>query len=143
MLEKAALERVASGSETLVEDMELKSREDLKRLREESKELVAARDAQGVKIIVGMGTCGIAAGAREVMAAILDELGKQDVKAQVTQTGCIGMCEKEPLVDVQRLGEKRITYGKVKPADVPRIITGHVVNGNIVQDLVVACFEEL
>ncbi len=123
--------------------MKLTSREDLKKLREEAKGLVAARSAEGTKIIVGMGTCGIAAGAREVMAAILEELNKRNIQATVTQTGCIGMCEKEPLVDVQRPGEKRITYGKVKPSDVPRIISGHVLHGNIVEDLVVARFEEL
>ncbi len=124
--------------------MKLKSREDLKRLREEAKGLVSARGPEGMtKIIVGMGTCGIAAGAREVMAAILEELNKRNIQATVTQTGCIGMCEKEPLVDVQRPGEKRITYGKVKPSDVPRIITGHVLHGNIVEDLVVARFEEI
>ncbi|MDH7577892.1 MAG: (2Fe-2S) ferredoxin domain-containing protein [Bacillota bacterium] len=121
----------------------MKSREDLRRLREEAKGLVAARGAEGTKIIVGMGTCGIAAGAREVMAAILEELNKRNIQATVTQTGCIGMCEKEPLVDVQRPGEKRITYGNVKPADVPRIVTGHVLHGNIVEDLVIARFEEI
>ncbi|MGB9791562.1 MAG: (2Fe-2S) ferredoxin domain-containing protein [Thermacetogeniaceae bacterium] len=120
----------------------MRSREDLRRLREEARELIAARSAEGTKIIVGMGTCGIAAGAREVMAAILEELNKRNIKATVTQTGCIGMCEKEPLVDVQRPGEKRITYGKVKPSDVPRIIVGHVLHGNVVEDLVVARHEE-
>lgn len=120
----------------------LTSREELRKLREEAKGLIAARSAEGTKIIVGMGTCGIAAGAREVMSAILEELNKRNIKATVTQTGCIGMCEKEPLVDVQRPGEKRITYGKVKPSDVPRIISGHVLHGNIVEDLVVARFEE-
>ncbi len=122
--------------------MTLKSREDLRRLREEAKSLVSARAAEGTKIVVGMGTCGIAAGAREVMAAILEELSKRNIQATVTQTGCIGMCEKEPLVDVKRPGEPTITYGKVKPADVPRIIVGHVLHGNIVEDLVVARREE-
>ncbi len=128
---------------TLVADVTLKSREDLKQLREKAKELVAARETGRTKVIVGMGTCGIAAGAREVMAAILEELNRRNVQATVTQTGCIGMCEKEPLVDVQRPGEKRITYGNVKPSDVPRIITGHVLHGHIVEDLVVARFEEI
>ncbi len=75
------------------------------------------------KIIVGMGTCGIAAGAREVMSAILQELNKRHLfDVQVQQTGCIGMCEKEVLVDVVRPGEARITYGKVTPEAVPKII---------------------
>ena len=117
----------------------IKSPEDLKRLREEAKALTSARAGQGVEIIIGMGTCGIAAGAREVLTAILDELNKrQMVDVRVTQTGCIGMCEKEVLVDVVRPGEKRITYGNVKPNDVLRIISSHVINGQIVEDLAVA-----
>lgn len=116
----------------------IKSPEDLRRLREEAKALTGIRAGQGVEIIVGMGTCGIAAGAREVMSAILDELSKREmVDVRVTQTGCIGMCEKEVLIDVVRPGEKRITYGRVKPEDAARIINSHVINGQIVQDLVV------
>jgi len=61
-----------------------------------------------------MGTCGIAAGAREVMAALQEEIDKRNLNVIVDKTGCIGMCEQEPLVDVQRPEEPRITYGKVK-----------------------------
>ena len=98
-----------------------------------------------------MGTCGIAAGAREVMKAVLDELAVRHLTdVQVQQTGCIGMCEKEVLVDVVRPGEPRITYGKVKPADVKKIkpadvkkiIAEHVVNGRVVQELVVGKIEQ-
>lgn len=117
----------------------IKSAEDLKRLREEAKALTSIRAGQGVEVIVGMGTCGIAAGAREVMSAILDELAKRELTdVRITQTGCIGMCEKEVLVDVVRPGEKRITYGRVIPEDVSRIITSHVINGQILEDKVVA-----
>lgn len=120
----------------------IKSAEDLRRLKEEAKALTSIRAGQGVEIILGMGTCGIAAGAREVMTAILDELAKRDLTdVRVTQTGCIGMCEKEVLVDVVRPGEKRITYGRVKPQDASRIINSHVINGQIVDDLVVAKFD--
>lgn len=117
----------------------IKNAEDLRRLKEEAKALTSIRAGQGVEIIVGMGTCGIAAGAREVMSAILEELSKREmVDVRVTQTGCIGMCEKEALVDVVRPGEARITYGRVKPQDITRIISSHVINGQIVEDLVVA-----
>ncbi|MDO4987894.1 MAG: NADH-quinone oxidoreductase subunit NuoF [Synergistes sp.] len=86
-----------------------------------------------------MGTCGIAAGARAVMAAVLEELEKRNIHdVAVLQTGCIGMCQKEPLLDIVRPGEERVTYGPVKPTDVPRIIADHLVNGNVVEDLVVA-----
>lgn len=116
----------------------IKSAEDLKRLREEAKALTAIRAGQGVEIIIRVGTCGITAGAREVTIAILEELGKREITdAKITQTDCIGMCEKEVLVDVIRPGEKTITYGRVTPTDAARIINLHVINGQIVEDLVV------
>lgn len=121
----------------------MKSLEDLHKLREKLKEDIKLRKDEGTKIIVGMGTCGIAAGAREVMSAILDELAvRKLLNVQVQQTGCIGMCEKEVLVDVIRPGEPRITYGKVKPEDVKKIIAEHVVNGRIVEELVVGKLEQ-
>lgn len=116
----------------------MKTVEDLRRMREQFQAQTRLRHAGGIQIIVGMGTCGIAAGARNVMTAILDEVGKRKLQdVIIRQTGCIGMCEEEVLVDVVRPGEPRITYGKVTPADVSRIIGEHVVNGRIVEDLVV------
>ncbi|HHV07529.1 MAG TPA: (2Fe-2S) ferredoxin domain-containing protein [Firmicutes bacterium] len=115
----------------------MESLDDLRQLREETKQGLLDRHGEGPQIIVGMGTCGIAAGAREVMTAILEELAKRNLNITVLQTGCIGMCQKEPLVDVVRPGEKRITYGNVTPRDIPRIIGQHVVNGQIVEDLVI------
>ena len=116
----------------------MKSLADLHALRDKLKADIKLRQSSGTKIIVGMGTCGIAAGAREVMSAILQELNKRHLfDVQVQQTGCIGMCEIEVLVDVVRPGEARITYGKVTPEDVPKIIAEHVVNGHIVEELVV------
>lgn len=117
----------------------MKSLEDLKALREKLQADIKARKESDTKIIVGMGTCGIAAGAREVMSTILNELALQGINyVTVQQTGCIGMCEKEVLVDVIRPGEPVITYGKVKPEDARRIISDHIVHGKIVEDLVVA-----
>ena len=85
-----------------------------------------------------MGTCGIAAGAREVLTAILNELDKRGIKdVAVETTGCIGMCQYEPLVDIIRPGEPRVTYGNVKPEDVSRIIAEHLINGNIVWEKVI------
>ena len=116
----------------------IRSLEDLRRIKEHSKDLTAARSGGKTRIIVGMGTCGIAAGAREVMTVILEELDKRGLKeVAVETTGCIGMCQKEPLVDVIRPGEPRITYGDVGPGDVARIIAEHLVDGRIVEDKVV------
>jgi NADP-reducing hydrogenase subunit HndB len=121
----------------------MKTLEDLKRIREQFQAENKLRHGSAVQIIVGMGTCGIAAGAREVMTAILDEIAKRKLQdVTVRQTGCIGMCEKEVLVDVVRPGEPRITYGKVTPATVRQIVSEHVVNGRILEDLVVGKIEE-
>lgn len=121
----------------------MKSLADLHALRDKLKADIKLRQSSGTKIIVGMGTCGIAAGAREVMSAILQELNKRHLfDVQVQQTGCIGMCEKEVLVDVVRPGEARITYGKVTPEAVPKIIAEHVVNSHIVEELVVGRLDQ-
>lgn len=119
--------------------MAIKSLEDLRKIKAESQKQTEARKNNDTQIIIGMGTCGIAAGARDVMAAVLEELAKRNLHdVAVLQTGCIGMCQKEPLLDVVRPGEDRVTYGPVKPQDVSRIIAEHLVNGNVVEDLVVA-----
>lgn len=120
----------------------LKNLEDLRKLRETAKAAVEERFGGEIKIIIGMGTCGIAAGAREVMTALLEEMRKRNISAMVTQTGCIGMCEKEPLVDIKRPNEARITYGHVTPADAKRLVAEHVLHGRVVEDLVVARLEE-
>lgn len=121
----------------------MKTVEELRRLREKLQSDTHLRNAEGIKVIVGMGTCGIAAGAREVMTAILDEIAKWNIQnVVVQQTGCIGMCEKEVLVDIVRPGEPRITYGNVKAQDVPKIIAEHVVNGRIVEEKVVGKIEQ-
>jgi len=115
------------------------SLEDLRKIKAASQEKTEARKNNDTQIIIGMGTCGIAAGARAVMTAVLEELAKRNLtNVAVLQTGCIGMCQKEPLLDVVRPGEDRVTYGPVKPSDVPRIIADHLVNGVVVEDLVVA-----
>ena len=112
----------------------LKSIEDLQRIREQAQKDFRVRTETGTKIIVGMGTCGIAAGARETMHAILAELSKQAIDANVTTVGCIGMCSKEPLVDIEQAGKPRITYCNVHPDMVPRIIDEHLLKGNVVQE---------
>jgi NADP-reducing hydrogenase subunit HndC len=94
------------------------------------------------RIIVGMGTCGIAAGARKILQAIMQEVESRRLDVLVTQTGCIGMCQNEPLLDVQLPGGPRITYGNVAVKDVPRIIASHVMGGRVVEDLAIAQFAE-
>ncbi len=115
----------------------LKSLEELQALRERVQREMKARSSASTVITVGMGTCGISAGAREVMRAILAELERLKIDAHVTTTGCIGMCSKEPLVDIQQGNEPRVTYGNVTPAMVPRLIEEHLVRGNVVSEWVV------
>ncbi|MFP4662284.1 MAG: (2Fe-2S) ferredoxin domain-containing protein [Halanaerobiales bacterium] len=121
----------------------MKSLKELKELRETLQKDMTARDAADkTKIIIGMGTCGIAAGARKILKVVLDEIEKRDLDVVVSQTGCIGMCEKEPLMDVKLPGRGRITYGNLEENDVKKIILEHVVNGNVVDELAVARLEE-
>ena len=114
----------------------LKSLEDLQKIREQAQRDLKVRTETGTKIIVGMGTCGIAAGARETMHAILEELNTHGIDAHVTTVGCIGMCSKEPLVDLEQAGRPRITYCNVHPDMVPRIIDEHLLKGQVVQEWV-------
>lgn len=117
---------------------QLKSLDELRALRQQLQKEVQARTEASITITVGMGTCGIAAGAREVMSAILDAVAARGIAAHVTTVGCIGMCSKEPLVDVRRGDEPKITYGNVTPAMVPRILDEHVIGGRVIEEWVVA-----
>ena len=112
--------------------------DDFKKLREDARRNIRVRSQTGTKIIIGMGTCAIAAGARETLHAILEELNKRHIDAQVTTVGCIGICAFEPLVDVEQAGGSRITYGNIHPEKVPRLIEEHLIQGRIVDDWVVA-----
>src|SRR5512140_938485 len=117
----------------------VKSLEDLKKLREEAIEKRNLKTAEGrAQVIVGMGTCGIAAGARDTMKAILEYIESQSLNGIiVTQTGCVGLCEKEPIVQVVVGGQAKVTYGKVNPAVARRIMKEHVVSGEPVKDFVI------
>ena len=112
----------------------MKTLEDLRAIREKAKREMAAREsAAKYRISVAMGTCGIAAGARNVMSAILDEINKRNVQqAVVSQTGCLGYCDQEPMVQVTGPDNNTITYGKVTPEIARKIIADHVVGDAVV-----------
>jgi NADP-reducing hydrogenase subunit HndB len=112
----------------------LKNVEDLKKIREEAQKDMIVRTQTGTRIIVGMGTCGIAAGAREVMQAILRELEERKIEAHVETVGCVGMCAKEPLVDIEQAGKSRIRYANITPDHVARLIEEHLLKGNVIQE---------
>ena len=94
------------------------------------------------RVVIGMATCGIAAGARPVMLAFMDEIQKRQLPhVTVSQTGCVGMCRLEPMVDVIVPGQEKITYVHVKPDMVPRIVAEHIVNGRPVQEYTIGAAE--
>ena len=122
----------------MVMDKKIKSLADLRKIKETCTDLTSTRCTDTKTIVIGMGTCGIAAGAREIMDEVLKELQRRGIgDVSVQTTGCIGMCQQEPLLDVIIPGKERITYGKITRADVKRIIAEHVVNGRIVTDLAI------
>ena len=86
--------------------------------------IAAASSTDRVQILVGLGTCGIAAGGRATLAALQDKLAEAKVEADVIQVGCIGMCFNEPLVDIAKPGRPRISYGGVTPEIVREIVDG-------------------
>lgn len=103
---------------------------------------IAERRAARTTIYVGMGTCGIAAGARATMNAIVQELARLGLEADVESVGCIGICVKEPLMDIQQPGRPRVSYGNVTPEMVPHILEEHLVKGAPVKKWVVGCVPE-
>lgn len=117
----------------------IKNLDDLKRIREEALEKRKVKTAAGqIEVIVGMGTCGIAAGARDTMKAILEDIQSNNrVGIVVKQTGCIGLCEKEPIVQVAIGDQAKVTYGKVSPEVARQILKDHVADGKVVQNHIV------
>lgn len=116
----------------------MKTLADLRKIREQAQKEMAAREQSAkYRICVGMGTCGIAAGSRTVMSAIIDEIGKRDIEdVVITQTGCLGYCDQEPLVKVTQPDKAVITYGKVTPEIARRIVREHILNNNVLGDYV-------
>lgn len=118
----------------------IKSLDDLKRIREEALEKRKIKTTSGqAHVIIGMGTCGIAAGARDTMKAVLKYIESENLQnILVTQTGCIGLCEQEPILQVVRGEEPKITYGKVTTEVAGQIMREHVVGGKVVEKNVIS-----
>ena len=114
----------------------IKTIDDLERLREKAKKVKEMRDQTGkTQIVVGMGTVGIAAGARETLKAILTNIEEKHLSDIILhQTANIGLVGQNPVVQVTLPGAETVTYGKITPAMATRIMEEHVVQGNIVQE---------
>ena len=115
----------------------MKSLAELQAIRDRARAAVNIRENSEAKtrVLVGMATCGIAAGARPVLTAIVDEVAKRDLSdIMVTQTGCIGICQYEPVVEVIDAAGDKTTYVKMTPEKALRVVNDHLVNGNVVTE---------
>ena len=110
--------------------------EDLKAIQEKVKQQKVLRDGvSNARIIIHMGTCGIAAGARDVMKALLDEIAQKDVKdVIVTTSGCAGLCSKEPMATVEITGKPPVKYINLNGAKIRRILNEHALAGKILTE---------
>lgn len=122
----------------------MKSLAELAKIREEAlKKVDIRKERKGTRIVVGMATCGISAGARPVLTALLEEVKKRNLaEVEVTQTGCIGVCKLEPIVEVYKEGEEKVTYVDMSAEKAKRVIAEHIVNGKVVNEFTIGAYEE-
>lgn len=115
----------------------MKSLDELKAIKEKTQREVSLRKEHNnaVKVLVGMATCGIEAGARDVLNAFVDEVTKKDIEnVVITQTGCVGLCEYEPVVEIEVPGNPKVTYINMTPEKAVKVIEEHIINNNIVAE---------
>ena len=123
----------------------MKSLQELAAIREKMKDKVALRDSNdnAVRIVVGMATCGLAAGARPVLSQFVEEINSADLsdKVTVTQTGCIGLCQYEPIVEVYENGKDKVTYVKMDADKAKRVVADHIKGGKIVTEYTIGNYK--
>lgn len=115
----------------------MKSLAELQAIRDKAKTQLNIREENpdAIRVLVGMATCGIAAGARPVLSAFVDEIAKRGLtNVTVTQTGCIGICQFEPVVEIEVPGEEKVTYVKMSAEKAVRVVNDHLVNKNVVTE---------
>ena len=117
----------------------MKSLAELEAIRQKTLDSVnLRREHEGTRVVVGMATCGIAAGARPVMLEFIEELKRRGIEnATVSQTGCVGVCRLEPIVEVYVKGQEKVTYVHMTPEKVARVVNDHIVNGRPVEEYTV------
>ena len=119
----------------------MKSLAELQAIKDRMRSKVVLREGtSNVRVVVGMATCGIAAGARPVLNAFVEEVNKQGLyeTVSVSQTGCIGFCQLEPIVEIHEAGKEKVTYIKMTPDKVAEIVEKHLKGGNVVTEYTVA-----
>lgn len=123
----------------------MKTLAELQQIRDRMKDKVALREGEGqLRVVVGMATCGIAAGARPVLNAFVEEVAKLNLgdKVTVNQTGCIGMCRYEPIVEVYEGDKERVTYIKVTPDMAREIVAKHIRDGKPIVEYTIGAVEK-
>ena len=115
----------------------MKSLAELAAIREKMKDKIVLREGTNTtRIVVGMATCGIAAGARPVLNAFVDGVNKEGLASDVvvSQTGCIGICQYEPVVEVYKAGEEKVTYVKMTVEKAEKVLKEHIKGGKVVTE---------
>jgi NADH-quinone oxidoreductase subunit F len=126
-----------AGHEPQTEDDEAMTLKELHKIRKGTRTFDRVQHGQ-VHVVVGMNTCGIASGARETLQAFSEEMNRQGASGQIFQTGCVGMCFEEPLVDVIRAGQPKVTYKHLEASKAARVVEGHLLGGEPVKEWVLA-----
>ncbi len=122
----------------------MKTIQELEEIRNKTLEKINIRkERKGTRIVVGMATCGIAAGARPVLLSFVEEVNKRKLQdVVVSQTGCIGVCEYEPIAEVYKPGEEKVTYVRMTPDKVAKVIAEHIVNGKVVKEYTIGSVDK-
>lgn len=118
----------------------MKSLEELSKIRESmaTKMNIRENSSDDIRVLVGMATCGIAAGARPVLNALTEEVEKRRLlNVKITQTGCIGICQFEPVVEILEPGKEKVTYVKMTAEKMVRVVNDHLVNGKVVDEFTI------
>ncbi|MBR5562228.1 MAG: (2Fe-2S) ferredoxin domain-containing protein [Clostridia bacterium] len=119
----------------------MKSLAELAAIREKMKDKVVLREGSGeIRVVVGMATCGIAAGARPVLNAFVEEVSKAGLadKVTVSQTGCIGVCQYEPVVEIFEADKEKVTYIKMTPEKAAEVVEKHLKGGKAIQEYTIS-----
>ena len=123
----------------------MKSLAELQAIKDKMKDKVILREGvNDVRVVVGMATCGIAAGARPVLNTLVEEVNKEGLtdKVTVSQTGCIGICQMEPIVEVFEAGKDKVTYVKMTSEKAKRVVEEHLKGGKVVNEYTIAGHKE-
>ena len=115
----------------------MKSLAELQAIKDKMKSKVVLREGTGdLRVVVGMATCGIAAGARPVLNAVVEAVNESGIsdKVSVSQTGCIGLCQYEPIVEVFEAGKEKVTYVKMTPEKAKRVVEEHLKGGKVITE---------